>query len=160
MTYDALVIGTGPAGYVCAIRCAQLGLKTAVVERESIGGVCLNVGCIPSKALIAASKLVDKIQHADVMGIKARCDGVDVGALIAWKAGIVNKLTSGVSGLLKNHKIDVHSGTATFTSRTKVEVAGKDGKKTLEAKNIVVATGSSPIEIPGFPFDGEHVWSS
>jgi dihydrolipoamide dehydrogenase len=160
MTYDVLVIGTGPAGYVCAIRCAQLGLKVAVVERESIGGVCLNVGCIPSKALIAASKLVDKIQHADVMGIKARYDGLDVGALIAWKAGIVNKLTSGVGGLLKNHKIDVHMGTASFTAKNKVDVAGVDGRKTIEAKNIVVATGSSPIEIPGFPFDGDSVWSS
>jgi len=160
MTYDVLVLGTGPAGYVCAIRCAQLGLRTAVVEQAAIGGVCLNVGCIPSKALIAASKLVDKIQHADAMGIKARYEGLDVGALIAWKAGIVNKLTSGVSGLLKNHKIDVHTGTAMFTAKNKVDVAGADGRKTIEAKNIVVATGSSPIEIPGFPFDGDSVWSS
>src|SRR5207247_6264978 len=112
-------------------------------------------GCIPSKALIAASKLVDKIQHADLMGIKAKYEGVDVGALVAWKAGIVNKLTSGVGGLLKNHKVDVHFGTARFSSRTNVEVAAKDGKQTLEARNIVVATGSAPIEIPGYPFDGE-----
>ncbi len=96
MTYDAIVIGAGPAGYVCAIRCAQLGLKTAVVEKENFGGVCLNVGCIPSKALIAASKLVHKIQTAEVMGIKAKYEGLDVDALVSWKAGIVNKLTSGV----------------------------------------------------------------
>jgi len=160
MTYDVLVLGAGPAGYVCAIRCAQLGLRTAVVEREYVGGVCLNVGCIPSKALIAASKLVDKIQHADVMGIKARFDGLDVGALVAWKAGIVNKLTSGVGGLLKNHKVDVHMGTARFVAKNKVEVTGKDGKQTLEARNVVVATGSTPIEIPGFAFDGQSVWSS
>ena len=99
MTYDVLVIGAGPAGYVCAIRCAQLGLKTAIVEKEAIGGVCLNVGCIPSKALIAAAKLVDKIQHADLMGIQAKFEGLEVDKLIAWKAGIVNKLTSGVGGL-------------------------------------------------------------
>jgi dihydrolipoamide dehydrogenase len=160
MTYDVLVIGAGPAGYVCAIRCAQLGLKTAVIEKENLGGVCLNVGCIPSKALIAASKLVDKIQHADVMGIKAKFEGLDVGALIAWKAGIVNKLTSGVGGLLKNHKIDVHMGSAQVTGKNKVEVTSKDGKKTIEAKNIVIATGSTPIEVPGFAFDGENVWSS
>jgi dihydrolipoamide dehydrogenase len=160
MTYDVLVIGAGPAGYVCAIRCAQLGLKTAVVEKENLGGVCLNVGCIPSKALIAASKLVDKIQHADQMGIKAKFEGLDVGALVNWKAGIVNKLTSGVGGLLKNHKVDVHSGDAKVIAKGKVEVKGKDGTKTLEAKNIVLAVGSTPIEVPGFAFDGESVWSS
>jgi dihydrolipoamide dehydrogenase len=160
MTYDVLVIGAGPAGYVCAIRCAQLGLKTAIVEKENLGGVCLNVGCIPSKALIAAAKLVDKIQHADLMGIKAKFEGLDVGALVAWKAGIVNKLTSGVGGLLKNHKIDTFMGDARFVTKNKVEVTGKDGKKTLEAKNLVVAVGSTPIEIPGFPFDGDAVWSS
>ena len=160
MTYDVLVIGAGPAGYVCAIRCAQLGLKTAVIEKENLGGVCLNVGCIPSKALIAASKLVDKIKHADLMGIKAKFDGIDVAALVAWKAGIVNKLTSGVGLLLKNHKIDVHMGTAMVTGKNKVEVTSKEGKQTFEAKNLVIATGSTPIEVPGFAFDGEHVWSS
>ncbi|MEZ6037810.1 MAG: dihydrolipoyl dehydrogenase [Planctomycetota bacterium] len=160
MTYDAIVIGAGPAGYVCAIRCAQLGLKTAVIEKENVGGVCLNVGCIPSKALIAASKLVHKIQTADLMGIKAKYEGLDVSALVAWKAGIVNKLTSGVSGLLKNHKIDTFMGEAKVTAKGKVEVTSKDGKKTLETKNIVVATGSTPIEVPGFAFDGKHVWSS
>ena len=160
MTYDVLIIGAGPAGYVCAIRCAQLGLKAAVVEKEYIGGVCLNVGCIPSKALIAASKLVDKIKHADLMGIKAKFEGLDVSALVAWKAGIVDKLTSGVGGLLKNHKVDVFSGAAKVVAKGKVEVATKDGKQTVEAKNIVVATGSSPIEVPGFAFDGKHVWSS
>jgi len=160
MTYDVVVIGAGPAGYVCAIRCAQLGLKTAVVEKENLGGVCLNVGCIPSKALIAASKLAEKIRHADLMGIKAKYDGMDVGALVAWKAGIVNKLTSGVGGLLKNHKVDVHMGDAKVVAKGRVEVSARDGKKVLEAKNIVVAVGSTPIEVPGFAFDGEHVWSS
>ena len=160
MSYDAIVIGAGPAGYVCAIRCAQLGLKTAVVEKENFGGVCLNVGCIPSKALIAASKLVHKIQTADTMGIKAKYEGLDVDALISWKAGIVNKLTSGVGGLLKNHKIDTFMGDAKVAGPGKVEVTGKDGKQTLETKNIVVAAGSTPIAVPGFDFDGENVWSS
>ena len=160
MTYDALVIGAGPAGYVCAIRCAQLGLKTAVVEKENFGGVCLNVGCIPSKALIAASKLVHKIQTADTMGIKAKYEGLDVDALISWKAGIVNKLTSGVGGLLKNHKIDTFMGDAKVAGKGKVEVTSKDGKQTLETKNIVVAAGSTPIAVPGFDFDGKNVWSS
>ncbi|MEC8652087.1 MAG: dihydrolipoyl dehydrogenase [Planctomycetota bacterium] len=160
MTYDAIVIGAGPAGYVCAIRCAQLGLKTAVVEKENFGGVCLNVGCIPSKALIAASKLVHKIQTSDLMGIKAKYEGLDVDALVSWKAGIVNKLTSGVGGLLKNHKIDTFMGDAKVVAKDKVEVTSKDGKQTLETKNIVVASGSTPIAVPGFDFDGENVWSS
>jgi len=160
MTYDAIVIGAGPAGYVCAIRCAQLGLKTAVIEKENFGGVCLNVGCIPSKALIAASKLVHKIQTADTMGIKAKYEGLDVDALISWKAGIVNKLTSGVGGLLKNHKIDTFMGDAKVAGKGKVEVTSKDGKQTLETKNIVVAAGSTPIAVPGFDFDGKNVRSS
>ena len=160
MTYDVVVIGAGPAGYVCAIRCAQLGLKTAVVEKESLGGVCLNVGCIPSKALIAAAKLAHKIQTADLMGIKAKFEGIEVDKLVAWKAGIVNKLTSGVGGLLKSHKIDTFMGDAQVSAKNKVAVKSKDGNKTLEARNIVVATGSTPIAVPGFDFDGENVWSS
>src|SRR5262245_30466297 len=161
MTYDVVVIGSGPAGYVCAIRAAQLGLKAAVVERELVGGVCLNVGCIPSKALIAAGMLLKKIRGADVMGITAKDVSVDVTKLVAWKQGIVGKLTGGVAGLLKNHKIDLHLGTGRVLGRDQVEVASKDGKKqVLATKNVVVATGSTPIEIPGFAFDGKHVWSS
>ena len=161
MTYDVVVIGAGPAGYVCAIRAAQLGLKTAVVEKQTIGGVCLNVGCIPSKALIAAGTLVKKLQHAEVMGITAKDVAVDVKKLVAWKEGIVGKLTGGVSGLLKNHKVDVLMGAARVLGRDKVEVTSADGKKqVLATKNVVVATGSTPIEIPGFAFDGKNVWSS
>ena len=161
MTYDVVVIGSGPAGYVCAIRCAQLGLKTAIIEKEHMGGVCLNVGCIPSKALIAAGSLMKKIQHADVMGITAKGVDLDVEKLVAWKAGIVGKLTGGVSGLLKNHKVKTHMGDGRVIAPGKVEVTSSDGKKeTLGTKNIVVATGSTPIEIPGFEFDGENVWSS
>ena len=161
MNYDVLVIGAGPAGYVCAIRAAQLGLKTAVVEREFVGGVCLNVGCVPSKALIAAAKLVKKIHEADQMGITVKGVDLDVPKLVAWKQGVVGKLTGGVSGLLKNHKIDLHTGTAKVTGVGKVDVTAKDGKVTnLTAKHVVVATGSTPIEIPGFAFDRKNVWSS
>ncbi|MHC5062842.1 MAG: dihydrolipoyl dehydrogenase, partial [Planctomycetota bacterium] len=161
MQYDVIVIGAGPAGYVCAIRCAQLGLKTAVVEKETVGGVCLNVGCIPSKALINAGKTVHKIRSAEVMGISAGEPKIDVPKLVAWKEGIVGKLTGGVAGLLKNHKIDLHMGEARVPGTGKVEVTGADGKKAeLEAKNIVLALGSTPIEIPGFAFDGKQVWSS
>ncbi|MCC6672132.1 MAG: dihydrolipoyl dehydrogenase [Planctomycetes bacterium] len=161
MNYDAIVIGAGPAGYVCAIRLAQYGKKVAVVEKQYVGGVCLNVGCIPSKALIQAGKLLKKIREADVMGITAAKVELDVAKLVAWKEGVVGKLTGGVSGLLKNHKVDVHTGTARVVARDKVEVTGADGKpQVLQTANVVVATGSSPIEIPGFAFDGKHVWSS
>ena len=161
MTYDVLVIGAGPAGYVCAIRCAQLGLSTAIVEKDELGGVCLNVGCIPSKAMIAAAGLIKKIKKADVMGITVKGIDLDVKKLVEWKNGIVGKLTGGVGNLLKNHKVDVHKGDAKLTTKTKVEVTSADGKKTtLEAKNIVIATGSTPIEIKGFEFDGKNVWSS
>ncbi len=160
MKYNVVVIGAGPAGYVCAIRCAQLGLKVAVVEKEALGGTCLNVGCIPSKALIAAGSLVKKIKNAQVMGIKVEGLGLEVETLVKWKEGIVGKLTGGVGGLLKKHKIDVHSGTASVISRNEVAIEGGDGKKTtVQTQHVVVATGSVPIEIPGFPF-GEHVWGS
>ena len=154
--YDVVVLGAGPAGYVCAIRCAQLGLKTAVIERTFIGGVCLNVGCIPSKALINAGKTFKKIREADVMGIQVGEPKLDVGKMVQWKEGIVGKLTGGVAGLLKNHKIDTFEGAAKVTGKTEVTVAGKK----LQAKNIVVAVGSEPAAIPGFDFDGVHVWSS
>jgi dihydrolipoamide dehydrogenase len=161
MKHDVVVVGAGPAGYVCAIRAAQLGLKVAVVEKAALGGVCLNVGCIPSKALIAAGALVKKIKHAETMGITAKDVYLDVGKLVAWKEGIVGKLTGGVKGLLENHKCTVIEGTARVVSRHKIEVTDAGGKKTtLETQNVVVATGSSPIEIPGFAFDGENVWSS
>jgi dihydrolipoamide dehydrogenase len=162
MTYDVLILGAGPAGYVCAIRCAQLGLQVAVVEREFIGGVCLNVGCIPSKALISAGKTFKKIKEAALMGIEVDPKSVklDMAKMVAWKQGIVGKLTGGVGGLLKNHKIATHMGSARVIGPTKVEVTSTKGKETLEAKNIVVAVGSTPIEIPGFAFDKKHVWSS
>ncbi|MCC6783602.1 MAG: dihydrolipoyl dehydrogenase [Planctomycetes bacterium] len=161
MSYDVIVLGAGPAGYVCAIRCAQLGLKVACIEKQHVGGVCLNVGCIPSKALISAGKTFKKIREADVMGIAVGAPTLDVAKLVSWKEGIVGKLTGGVAGLLKNHKIDTFDGTARVTARDKVTVTGKDGKaQTLTAKNVVVAVGSTPIEIPGFAFDGKHVWSS
>jgi dihydrolipoamide dehydrogenase len=160
MTYDAIIIGAGPAGYVCAIRLAQLGKKAAVVEKGSLGGVCLNVGCIPSKALISASKTFDKIKHSEVMGITAKSVRMDVDKLVAWKEGIVGKLTGGVQTLLKNHKVDVHRGVARVLASDKVEVENSGEKTVLETANVVLATGSSAIQIPGFEFDGSQVWSS
>ncbi len=161
MKYDVTIIGAGPAGYVCAIRSAQLGLKVHVVEKAAMGGVCLNVGCIPSKALIAAGGLMKKIQHAEIMGITTKGVDLDVKKLVAWKEGIVGKLTGGVAGLLKSHKVDVSMGDAKVVAANKVEVTDSKGKKTsIDSKHVVIATGSTPIEIPGFDFDGKNVWSS
>lgn len=155
-----VVIGAGPAGYVCAIRLAQLGQEVTVVEKEFLGGTCLNVGCIPSKALIAAGSLMDKLAHASAMGITAENVKLDVHQLVEWKQGIVGKLTGGVGGLLKNHGCKVIMGSASLVSKNQVKVKSSSGEETLQADDIVIATGSIPIEIPGFAFDEKDVWSS
>ncbi len=155
-----IVIGAGPAGYVCAIRLAQLGQQVTVVEKEFLGGTCLNVGCIPSKAMIAAGTLLDRISHASAMGIEVSGVRLEIEKLVAWKAGIVGKLTGGVGGLLKNHKVEVVMGAATLVDKDTVSVATQEGQKTLRGDDIVIATGSVPIEIPGFKFDEDLVWSS
>ncbi len=159
MIYDAVVLGAGPAGYVCAIRLAQLGMKTAIVEGKDLGGVCLNVGCIPSKALIAAARFVQKSQEAHKMGIEIGEAKVDVGKLIAWKDSIVKQLTGGVKVLLEKNGVTIVRGFGTVTSPNQVQVNGPQAQ-VLETHNIVVATGSRPVEIPGFAFDGKNVWSS
>ena len=155
-----VVIGAGPAGYVCAIRLAQLGQQVTVVEKEYIGGTCLNVGCIPSKAMIAAGSLMDKIGRAGAMGISVEGVKLEIEKLVEWKAGIVGRLTGGVSGLLKNHGIEVVMGAASLADANTVRVTTADGEQMLAADSIVIATGSAPIEIPGFAFDEHHVWSS
>ncbi|MHC4261358.1 MAG: dihydrolipoyl dehydrogenase [Planctomycetota bacterium] len=154
-----VVIGAGPAGYVCAIRLAQLGQEVTVVEREALGGTCLNVGCIPSKALIAAGSLKHKLGEMETMGLKVSGVELDVEKLIAWKQGIVGKLTGGVGILLKNHGCKVVYGTASLVNKNTVRVDGKDGSQDLACDDIVIATGSVPLPIPGFDF-GKHVWSS
>jgi dihydrolipoamide dehydrogenase len=156
-----VVIGAGPAGYVCAIRLAQLGQQVTVVEKASLGGTCLNIGCIPSKAMIAAGALLEKIERAGAMGITATGVKLDVLKLVEWKQGIVGKLTGGVGSLLKNHGVQVLYGKAEIQNRHNVRVSGgKDGEHSLEVDDIVIATGSVPIEIPGFKCDEKDVWSS
>lgn len=157
--YDAIVIGGGPGGYVAAIRLGQLKLKTLVIEKEYMGGVCLNWGCIPSKALIAAANLVEKIHHAGAMGITVSGVNVDIPKLQEWKGGIIKKLTGGVSSLVKSAGGDIVMGTAKFVGKNIVEVTKADGsKERFEAgKAIIVATGATPISIPTLPIDGEVV---
>ena len=156
-----VVIGAGPAGYVCAIRLAQLGQQVTVVEKEFLGGCCLNVGCIPSKAMIAAGSLLHRIGAASAMGITASDVKLDLAKLVEWKQSVVAKLTGGVGILLKSHKVEVLMGSASFVDKKTISVKLKDGTtKTLTFDDAVIATGSIPIEIPGFAFDEDKVWSS
>jgi len=157
-TYDAVVVGGGPGGYVAAIRLAQLGKKTALVEKESLGGVCLNWGCIPSKALIAAANLVEDVRGAAERGILAD-PKVDIEKLRQFKNEVVKKLVSGVGTLEKGNGVEVLKGTATFVGPGAIEVEGKDGKDRVEAAAFIVATGARPVEIPGFAF-GPDVWTA
>ncbi|HVV48667.1 MAG TPA: dihydrolipoyl dehydrogenase [Polyangia bacterium] len=159
---EALVIGAGPGGYVAGIRLGQLKKKALVVERDKPGGICLNVGCIPSKALINASKIFDKIRHGGEIGILADNPRVDMGKMQQWKGEVVSKLTGGVKTLLKANGCDYRTGTARFVSRNTVELTASDGKgkATITADHVVVATGSRPIEIPGFKFDGQRIVDS
>lgn len=149
---DTLVIGAGPGGYVAAIRAAQLGQKVTVVEKGAVGGVCLNIGCIPSKALISAGHRFHEAQHSQTMGITVENAKIDFSKVQEWKNSIVNKLTSGVSGLLKGNGVDVVSGEAYFVDANNVRVMTEKSAQTYTFKNCIIATGSSPIEIPAFKY--------
>jgi dihydrolipoamide dehydrogenase len=159
-TTDVLVIGAGPGGYVAAIRAAQRGKKVICVEREKLGGVCLNVGCIPSKALIHASTVVDRAHDAGEMGIGLGAISVDIQKMVAWKQKVVDRLTGGVGLLFKHHKVEHVAGEATFVTPTKVSVKSSAGTEEIEAKDVIIATGSRPIELPAFKVDGVHVLGS
>ncbi len=159
-TCEVVVIGGGPGGYGCAIRLGQLKQKVVCVEKEEVGGVCLNWGCVPSKALISASHTYEKVKlHGATMGILADGVRVDPNKMQDWKDGIVKKLTGGIRGLFKGNGVDLVVGEARVTGPRTVEVKTREGgTETLEAtKAIVVATGSSTIEIPSFKFDGKQI---
>lgn len=160
--FDVVVIGAGPGGYVAAIRAAQLGFKTAIVEREYLGGVCLNVGCIPSKAMITATHLLHKAQHNfSEMGlnIKGGID-VDMKKLVGWKQSVSDKMSGGINQLLKGNGVTILKGEANFKTATEITVKSTTGTENVSAKYFVVATGSRPIEIPGFKFDEKDICSS
>lgn len=156
-----LVIGAGPGGYVCAIRAGQLGIDTVIVDAQAPGGTCLNVGCIPSKALIHAADEFYNMVHANTspLGIRVGQPSIDLGQTMRWKQGIVSRLNAGVSGLLKKAKVKLVSGNAEFIDGKTVTVDTVEGEQRIIAEKIVIASGSSPIELPTLPF-GNDVLSS
>lgn len=158
MSYDLIVIGTGPGGYVAAIRASQLGLKVAVVERESLGGICLNWGCIPTKALLKSAQVFNYINHAADYGIKVAGAEADFGGMISRSRGVANGMSKGIQFLLKKNKITVINGNGKLVRGKKVEVTDADGNKTTYAANhIIVATGGRARELPMLPIDGKKI---
>jgi dihydrolipoamide dehydrogenase len=159
-TYDLIVLGSGPGGYVAAIRAAQLGLKTAIVERELLGGICLNWGCIPTKALLRSAEIYHYMQHAKDFGLVAQGISADLAAVVKRSRGVAKQLNQGVTHLMKKNKIAVHMGTGKLTGKGKLTVTGADGKTTdLTARNIIVATGARARDLPNLPADGKRVWT-
>jgi dihydrolipoamide dehydrogenase len=158
--YDLIVLGSGPGGYVAAIRAAQLGLKTAIVERELLGGICLNWGCIPTKALLRTAEVFHYMSHADAYGLSNEKPSFDIAKVVARSRAVAKQLNQGVTHLMKKNKIAVHMGTGKLTAKGKLTVAGADGKTTdLEAKNIIVATGARARDLPFAKADGKKIWT-
>jgi dihydrolipoamide dehydrogenase len=157
--YDAIVIGGGPAGYTAAIRLGQLGVRTLVVEKENVGGVCLNWGCIPSKALISAAGMMEKMRHVHVMGIRAAAPEIDFAATQQWKAGIVQRLTGSVATLIRGNGGDIVNGTARLTGPNQVEITALDGstQRVTAGKAVVIATGARVATLSGFEPDGQRI---
>ena len=158
MAYDVIVLGSGPGGYPAAIRASQLGKKVAIVERESLGGICLNWGCIPTKALLKSAQVFEYAKHAANYGIKVDNPSTDFDAVIKRSRSVADKMSKGVQFLMKKNKIDVIMGTGKLISATKLEVTAADGiKQIVEAKNIIIATGGRTRELPSMPIDGKKI---
>ena len=157
--YDVIVLGSGPGGYVAAIRAAQLGLKVAIVERENLGGICLNWGCIPTKALLRSAELFHQMKHASAFGLSADNITADLAAVVARSRGVAKQLNQGVTHLMKKNKITVHMGQGKLIAPGKLEVASEKGADTLEAKHIIIATGARARDLPKAKADGKRVWT-
>ncbi len=158
-SFDVVVIGAGPGGYVAGIRAAQLGLKVAVIEREHLGGICLNWGCIPTKAMLRSAEVFHLMERAKEFGLSAGKIGYDLDAVVKRSRGVAKQLSGGVGHLLKKNKVTVIMGEATITAAGKVSVKTDKGIDTLTAKNIILATGARARELPGLEADGELVWT-
>ncbi|MBA4044696.1 MAG: dihydrolipoyl dehydrogenase [Erythrobacter sp.] len=157
--YDVIVLGSGPGGYVAAIRCAQLGLSTAIVERENLGGICLNWGCIPTKAMLRSAEIFHYMQHAGDYGLVAQGIEADLAAIVKRSRGVAKQLNHGVTHLMKKNKITVHMGEGKLTGATSLTVTSDKGEEALSAKHIIVATGARARDLPFAPADGKRVWT-
>ena len=157
--YDLIVLGSGPGGYVAAIRAAQLGLKTAIVERENLGGICLNWGCIPTKALLRSAEVLHNMRHAAAYGLAADNIRADLDAVVKRSRGVAKQLNQGVTHLMKKNKIAVHMGEGVLKGGGKLEVRGDKGTETLSAKHIIIATGARARDLPFAPADGKRIWT-
>ena len=158
--YDLIVLGSGPGGYVAAIRGAQLGLKVAIVERELLGGICLNWGCIPTKALLRSAEILHYAQNAKDYGLKIAGEiEADLDAVVKRSRGVAAQLNKGVTGLMKKNKIAVHMGEGKLTGPTSLTVKGEKGEEKLEAKHVIVATGARARDLPFAKADGERIWT-
>jgi len=158
-TFDMIVIGAGPGGYVAAIRASQLGQKVAIVEREHMGGICLNWGCIPTKAMLRSSEVFHLMHRAKEFGLKAEGIDYDLDAVVKRSRGVAKQLSSGVGHLMKKNKVAVVMGEATLPAKGTVSVKTEKGTETLKAKNIILATGARARELPGLEADGKRVWT-
>ncbi len=158
-TYDVIVVGAGPGGYVAAIRAAQLGQKVAIVEREHLGGICLNWGCIPTKALLRSSEVYHLMQRAGEFGLSAQKAGFDLKAVVKRSRDVAGQLSSGIGHLMKKNKITVVMGSATLPAKGRVSVKTDKGVQELAAKSIILATGARARELPGLEADGAQVWT-
>ncbi len=158
MAYDVIVLGSGPGGYPAAIRASQLGKKVAIVERESLGGICLNWGCIPTKALLKSAQVYEYAKHALSYGIQVENPSANFGGVITRSRGVADKMSKGIQFLMKKNKIDVIMGNGVLIAANKLEVTAADGsKQVLEAKNIILATGGRARELPSMPIDGKKI---
>ena len=160
--FDVCVNGSGPGGYVAAIRASQLGFSTAIIEKRHLGGVCLNIGCIPTKALLRSAEVLESIQHASDYGIEVSGSKADFGGMVKRSRGVANKMSKGVQFLLKANKIQVFMGTGVFDSKNELQVQDESGKETerIKAKHFIIATGARPRVLPNLPIDGKMIIDS
>ncbi len=158
-TFDLAILGSGPGGYVAAIRASQLGLKVAIVERERLGGICLNWGCIPTKALLRTSEIYHYMQHADAYGLSADNVSFDLAKVVERSRKVAGQLNAGVKGLMKKNKVTVVEGEGRLTGATQITVKAGDQERVLDAKNVIVATGARARDLPGLAADGKRVWT-
>ncbi len=160
MEFDIVVIGAGPGGYVAAIRAAQYGKKVALIEKENLGGVCLNWGCIPTKALLQAAYIYDLSKKSEIFGVKNQSTSLDLQKMVQYSRDVANKLSGGIVGLMKKNAVSVFYGNGFILDAKNVEITGIDGKKSvLKTSNIIIATGATPREIPGVSVDGKNIWN-